>query len=219
MSEKEFEEIYRKEKEEETPDLWDRIEAELDKETSQKKNIKKWIISFSTLAAAVLIFFIASPLFHMIKENQTGAGEKNAGEVQELSDNISNLSEEKTEEVDNNVDKENTSKDFVVNEEEEMSPDTNGEVSVIENENTSDINIHNDFNKVISGLKKSGIVLSEVDRDKVGKLEVIKAEKLPAELKNVIGELKKLEEEQTYFMDLNDVYYVEIGELIYKISS
>lgn len=210
MSEKEFEEIYRKMKEEETPDLWNRIETELDKETSHKKNAKKWIMPFSTLAAAVLIFFIAFPLFHMIKGNQTGAGEKNAGEVQELSDNVSNLSEEKTEEVDNNVDKENTSKDCVVNE----------SVSVTENEKTLGVDdTHNSFNKAISELKKRGIVLSEVDRDKVVKLEVIKVEKLPDELQNVIGVLKKLEEEQKYFMDLNDVYYVEIGEQIYKISS
>lgn len=218
ISEKEFEEIYRKIKEEETPDLWDRIETELEEIPPQKKNTNKWIISLSTLAAAILIFLVASPLFSMVKERQKDTKTNNFNGVEGMFDTNS-LPEEKTEKVDNSTDKESTSMNSVeMNETKVEMPvqnDENG--SFTESKESLEQEAYNNGSKEISTLTIKGTLLSEVDRDKMEGLEEVKEKQLPDELQKVAEELKKKEKKQKYYRDMNQVYYVELEDKLYRI--
>lgn len=216
MSEKEFEEMYRKMKEEETPDLWDRIETELEEIPPQKKNTKKWIISLSTLAAAILIFLVASPLFSMVKERQKDTKTNNFNEVEGIFDTNS-LSKEKTEKIDNSTDKENTSMNSSeMNEKDKMSENYKSD-SFTESKELLEQEVNNNGSKEISTLTIKGTLLCEVDRDKIEELEDVKEKQLPDKLQNVAEELKKKEKKQKYYRDMNQVYYVEIEDKLYRI--
>ena len=82
----EYEMVYRNLKEQEAPDLWSRIEAELDKENilhlepssntkdrkQEKVLMRKKILAFSTMAAAVFFVLVAIPIvsqFDFFKAN------------------------------------------------------------------------------------------------------------------------------------------------------
>ncbi|MBD5089370.1 MAG: hypothetical protein HDT30_11285 [Clostridiales bacterium] len=218
ISEKEFEEIYRKIKEEETPDLWDRIETELEEIPPQKKNTKKWIISLSTLAAAILIFLVASPLFSMVKERQKDTKTNNFNGVEGIFDTNS-LAEDKTEKVDNSTDKENTSMNSVeMNEKKDEMPVQNDESgSFTDSKESLEQEAYNNGSKEISTLTIKGTLLCEVNREKIEGLEEVKEKQLPDEFQKVTEELKKKEKKQKYYRDMNQVYYVEIEDKLYRI--
>ncbi|MCI8408682.1 MAG: hypothetical protein HFJ09_05345 [Lachnospiraceae bacterium] len=213
MSEKELEEIYSKIKEEETPDLWDKIERRLE-EKPQKKKYSKWIISCSSLAASVVIFLLIAPFISTLNHKQNNAEKKNVSDIEKFVSDKDSTSEDIKEEDENSVDKEIVSIDNNVKNGEEESVDTNGNFVMKESAKTeTDSNLR----KINAKVEKEGIVLKEVVMDKIEELEMIEAKKLPDELQVVVEELKKIEETQIYYIDLNYDYYTKIGDKVYKI--
>lgn len=213
MSEKEFEEIYRKIKEEETPDLWDKIERKLEVKP-QKKKYNKWIISCSTLAASVVIFLLIVPLISTQNQKQDNAGINNSSKVEDYADDIDNLSEGTQKEEKDSVDKENPLFDSTIKNEEEKSENTNGKFSIKESSNVEiDINLEN----INAKLQKEGIVLKEVDVEEIEELEVVETKNLPEELQIVVEVLEKVKKTYIYYKDLDDSYYVKLSKKVYKI--
>lgn len=227
MSEEEFEEKYRKIKKGETPDLWSRIETRLEGEVTpsrRKKNTKKWIISCSTLVASILIFFLASPLFSVMEGNQEGSENKEAiNEIESITSDFNNLSDGFMGNINNKeTDGSNLADSHGNDEGEDISQYTdrkdsvNGEEESLELEKETESN----WNKIVAALRKNGIGLKKIDTDidTILGLEVIKAKNMPNELQNMVEELRKLDESPIYYIDLNNVYYVKIGDNIYRIT-
>lgn len=207
MSEKEFEELYSKIKEEETPDLWDRIERSLEVQP-QKKKYGKWIISCSTLAASIVIFFLIVPLISTQKPKQNNAEIKNNSEVEDFAVNNDCVTEELEEKNENIVDKENVPIDNTIKNNEEKSVNTKGDFADKESLK-SEIN---------TKLEKEGIVLKEVNVEKIEEFEVVETKNLPDKLQIVVQEIEKLNKTQKYYIDLEDNYYVKISKKVFKIS-
>ena len=100
----EYEMVYRNLKEQEAPDLWSRIEAELDKENilhlepssntkdrkQEKVLMRKKILAFSTMAAAVFFVLVAIPIvsqFDFFKANGVESEQMLENASESLADN------------------------------------------------------------------------------------------------------------------------------------
>lgn len=229
MNEKEVEEVYRKIKEEETPDLWGRIEKELEA-APKKKKYKKWIISCSTVAAAVVIILLIVPLSPILEDksknteevgiNEPGNGGENADAIpkeQVENENYGNISE--FSDKDNKVTFDTENKEQVLAENKnEVSTGVKGKVSINgEKELTIKRGPDSNLDKIIAKLNKDGIVLKAVDLSEIEEIEEIKSKKISDEFQIVVKEFAKIEESPTYYIDSKNIYYVKIKNNEYRI--
>lgn len=222
-----YEEAYQKIKEQDTPDLWGRIEVGIEKEISAKKKTKRFskktIATYSSLAAAVLVCFItiamASQVFQT--ENQEhSVTESNSQQIEGVLPNHmavegDTINEEESTDMIEFAEQELPAKESINETEIENTEKKTSGKNVENTEEIEDENNQSNSERTEAALNIT--LKKEKNKDLTG-LKIISFKDLKKDTKNIVKEEIENYNQYTYYLDNNNrQIYMKMGETVYHI--